>query len=183
MAPTAPWLPVPLVLACSDDCRSAECLRQVLAQFHVEEDERYRPNAFGCPGTRCNIFVWDATRALEAEVPHWVDTCGRSVRPGSRGARELSAAGQIGWLRVFGLEHGWQPVSTSDARALANQGRPVIATWTNPLDTKPSHVAMVLPTPAAEDEPRIAQAGALNAFDVPLSRGFGALRVEYWAHD
>lgn len=183
MPPTAPWLPAPLVFACSSDCRSPEALRQVLEQFHVETDERYRPGSFGCPGTRCNFFVWDATRALECEVPHWIDSCGRSVKPGAAGAHELSAAGQIGWLRVYGSDHGWQPVSAPEARALANQGRPVVAAWENPLTEKPSHVAMLLPTPAGEPEPRIAQAGASNLFDVPLSRGFGALRVLFWAHD
>jgi hypothetical protein len=172
-----------LVLACSDDCRSPEALRQTLAQFNVEHDERYQPNLFGCPGTRCNIFLWDATRALEAEVPHWVDNCGRPVKPGSAGAHELSAAGVIGWLRAFGAESGWQPVSAPEARALANQGRPVAVVWENPDHGRSSHVAMLLPTPEGERAPRIAQAGAANLFDVPLPRGFGELKVEYFAHD
>lgn len=180
---TAPWLPVPLVIACSDDCRSPECLRQVLAQFHVEEDERYKPHAFGCPGTRCNIFVWDATRALEAEVPHWIGEGGARVPPGTKGARELSAAGMIGWLMMYGQANGWQAVATPEARALANQGRPVIAAWVNPLTDHPSHVAMLLPTPDGEREVRIAQAGAVNLWDRPLHEGFGPYRVQYWAHD
>ena len=184
MPPTPPWLPAPLALACSDDCRSPECLRQTLAQFHVETDERYQPGSFGCPGTRCNFLTWDATRAMECEIPHWVDNSGTGVKHHSRGAHELSAAGTIGWLRVFGSDHGWQSVSSPEARALANKGRPVVATFENPDPALSSHVAMLLPTSESETEPRIAQAGAANLFDVPLSRGFGrGKRIEFWAHD
>lgn len=183
MPPTPPWLPAPLTLACSPDCRSPEALRQTLAQFDVEHDERYQRDSFGCKGTRCNTFCTDATRALEAEIPHAVDSCGRSVRTGTPGSHELSAAGMIGWLRVYGSEEGWQPVSAPEARALANQGRPVVAAWENPHPGQSSHVAMLLPTPEGMAEPRICQAGAANLWDRPLSHGFGNARPCFFAHD
>jgi hypothetical protein len=180
---TAPWLPYPLVLACSADCRSPECLRQTLAQFDVEHDERYQPGSFSCPGTRCNIFLWDCTRALECEIPHWVGARGACVPPGTAGARELSAAGMIGWLKVFGSDHGWYVVAATSARMIANGGRPCVATWENPDREHPSHVAMLLPTPDIDPHPRIAQAGLSNLYDVPLPRGFAALQVQFWAHE
>jgi hypothetical protein len=176
-----PWMPAPLHLASSDDMRSPDALRQTLAQFDLT-DPRYLPGTFGCPGTRCNVALWDYSRAMSASIPHWIDTCGREMPPDVHKYRELSAAGQIGWLRVFGEEEGWFPCSPKQARVMANMGRPVVAGWVNPLEGKPSHVAMLLPTPDDESEPRIAQAGAANLFDVPLPRGFGPFKPEFWAH-
>ena len=105
------------------------------------------------------------------------------MRSGAKGAHELSAAGQITWLDMHGAERGWQVVSMPEARGLADQGRPVVAVYRAPTLETPSHVAMLLPTPMAERFPRIAQAGAQNLFDVPLPRGFGALKVQFWTHD
>jgi hypothetical protein len=183
MSSIAPWLPVNLDLACSADCRSPECLRRVLNQFDLVNGERYKPGTFKCSGTRCNIFVWDATRALECEIPHWVDNNGCTVRPAAPGSHELSALGQIGWLRVFGDEYGWHKITLPEGRLLANKGCPVVVTWTNPNENQSSHVAMLLPTPNNEPIPHIAQAGRDNFFDGPITRGFGRLKVEVWTHD
>lgn len=181
---TPPWLPAPLVLACSADCRSPECLRQVLAQFDVEHDERYKPDTFGCPGTRCNIATTDFTRALECEIPHVVDNNGHPVKFGSPGSHEMTALGMIGWLRVFGSDNGWQAVAAPSARILANQGRPVVVAWTHPNPAASSHIAVLLPTPDGEPEPRVAAAGRVNVFDKPLSSSFGhAKPLEYWFHE
>jgi hypothetical protein len=176
-SPVARWEPYPLRLACSHDCRSQQCLGLVLAQFDVEKNARYRPEADG--RTWCNLYVWDATRALECEVPHWVSTTGAPCRVGA--GRELSAAGVIGWLRVFGAEHGWQLLTDpSEAAAHAEAGRPVVVTWEAPA-SRSSHVAMLMPP--ADGELRIAQAGAQCLFDVPLARGFGGVRpLQFWWH-
>lgn len=186
---TPPWQPHPIILANGPGERSPDALRQTLRQFQLETDERYKPGSFKCDGTRCNIFLWDGTAALECMIPHQVDNNGQSVLWGTKDSHELSALGMIDWLRVFGPEKGWQPVSMPEAIGLANQGRPVLAAWVNPNHydngkPKPSHVAILLPTPAGEKEPRIAQAGTCNFFDRPLTRGFGHFQpILFWAHD
>lgn len=174
-----PWQPWPLTLACSDDCRSPECLRAVLKQFDVATNPRYAPNQMGLGETFCNIFVWDATRALECEVPHWCGNNGESLPVGK--GKELSAAGMIGWLRVFGSDNGWREVPLASARDRANGGFPVVVTWENPSPSKSSHVAMLLPD--ADGQARIAQAGGSCFFDEPLERGFGRLKVVAFTHD
>jgi hypothetical protein len=175
------------VLACSEDCRSPECLRQVVDQFHVEDDERYKRDSFGCKGTRCNVFATDVTAAMECLIPHWIDNNGQPVRHHSPGAHELSVNGMFGWLHVYGSDNGWQVVSQPEARSLANQGRPVVAIWENKGihedgTPKSGHIAVLLPTPEGMLEPRIAQAGAINFVDRPLSHGFASIKPEFWCH-
>ena len=63
--------------------RSAANYNAVLDQFSVGNNPRYaRRNG----NTYCNIFVWDATRAMGAEIPHWVDQQGRPAEVGAREA-------------------------------------------------------------------------------------------------
>jgi hypothetical protein len=176
---TPPWQPYPIALACSSDCRSPECLRAVLKQFDVGANPRYLPNQQGYGETYCNVYLWDATRALECEIPHWCGDNGEPLQVGK--GRELSAAGVIGWLRTFGSANGWREVPLESARDCANRGLPAVATWLNPSPGKPSHVAMLLPD--ADGQCRIAQAGAACFFDDPLERGFGRLKVACWVHD
>lgn len=179
MQPLYPrWEPLPLRLACSVDNRSPQSLSLALSQFDVTKSPRYRPEPDG--RTWCNIYLWDATRALECEVPHWVSTTGAPCAVGK--GSELSAAGMIGWLRVFGEEYGWQLLSDpAEAAAHAEAGRPVIVSWENPKAGGASHVAMLLPP--ADGELRIAQAGRQCLFDEPLARGFGSVRpLQFWWH-
>jgi len=138
-----------------------------------------RINQQGHGETYCNVYVWDATRALECEIPHWCGNNGEALGVGK--GHELNAAGVIGWLEVFGSDHGWRRVELASARERANNGFPVVATWRNPSDSKPSHVAMMLPD--ADGQCRIAQAGGSNFFDDPIERGFGRLKVQCWTHD
>ena len=42
-------------------------------------------------------IVWDVTKAMGAEIPHWVDNNGNRVGVGQ--GRELSANGTADWLR------------------------------------------------------------------------------------
>lgn len=153
--------PAPTPVTCGSLCRSPEHLRMVLAQFDVVSNPRYQPRA---GATFCNIFVWDCTRALAAEIPHWLN------------GRELNANELVAWLYREGRHFDWWKVDAPEARAAADAGRPVVATWRNPVPTKSGHVAMILPGG------RIAQAGARCLFDVPLVEGFGQLAVEFWAH-
>ena len=180
----ARWEPWPLTLACSSDCRSPDCLRACVGQFDVEHNPRYRRDELG--HTYCNCALWDFTRALECEIPHWVSGTGAPVPVGK--GRELTAPGMIMWLRVYGDEYGWKSLTDpSEAMAHAAAGRPVVVAWENPKITgtgqrAPSHVAIMLPP--VDGQARIAQAGADNFFDGPVERGFGKLRdLLYWWHE
>lgn len=150
--------------------RSPEALRAVLAQFQVETSPRYRP---GDGSTYCNIFMWDATRALGCEVPHWVG------EEGDR--RELNCNNTVGWLELHGPAAGWREVKDAETAGIhASAGGPALVIWRNPAPGKPGHVAMFLPSSGVE--PRIAQAGARCLFDVPLDE-FGVVHGRrYFVH-
>lgn len=156
----------------------------VLNQFAVGNNPRYTPrdpDGDGRENTFCNIFVWDATRAMGAEVPHWVDASGNPCGVGK--GRELNANGVCEWLRTHGPRFGWREVKPLEAQAMANLGHPVVAAWSNPKPKSPGHVAMVRPAAPNPAGPTIAQAGGRN-FNVGLvHQGFGDKPVTYYVND
>ena len=176
-----PWLRYPLCYVAGPDDRSPASLIRALAQLEVQANPRYTPHQQGKGDTYCNIYLWDATRALLAEIPHWVGTAGAIVQDGQ--GTELSALGVIGWLRCYGSDHGWRELALPDACARAALGYPAVASWENPTPGGASHVAMLLPP--LDGECRIAQAGGSNLWDVPGQSGFGAVwaHAQFWTHD
>ena len=106
--PVDAWLPTSFISTSTVGNRSAAALNNVIRQFDVENAERYRPWRNG--STYCNIFVWDVTRALGCEIPHYVDRESGDARyyPNIKGAYELDANGVCDWLRRRGAEHGWR---------------------------------------------------------------------------
>jgi hypothetical protein len=182
-----PWLPVSAPICGGAGQRSAPLLERIIAQFQVERNPRYEPrdiNGDGEEETWCNIALWDWTKALGAEIPHWVSTAGSPVAPG-RGD-ELTANKTVRWLRDHGADYGWRPCKSADAAAEhASAGRPVVAAWLN--EGGIGHVAIVRPGPCdPEQGPLIAQAGAKNFESGTVARGFGASvvqLVEYFVHD
>lgn len=159
------WVAVDAPLTNAPGQRSPEALRAVLAQFSVESALRYRPRA---PLTWCNIFVWDATRALGCEIPHFV-----GQRPHRR---ELTANGICDWLESTGPGEGWREVDAWDAVREAMRGCPVVLAWKNPGKGS-GHVAMMLPNG------NIAQAGRRNLWDAPVEAGFGRQQPLFYVHD
>ncbi len=180
-APSIPpeqWRPCVPLLCSSPDRRDPELLVQVAQQFDVERSPRYQPSA---GRTWCNIFLWDVTSALGAEVPHWVDLLGKPVSPGPL-ARELSANATVGWLEQDGPAHGWTECDEAGARQAAREGRPAVAVWANPVPSHSGHVAVVLPDADPYDAAQIAQAGAVNFCGGPLYRGFGSIKPRFFQH-
>jgi hypothetical protein len=172
------------------------------------EPPRYRTDE----STYCNIFVWDVTRAMGAEIPHWVirgdpngtsavDSKGKfTVR--SEECYEIrvdkyvdekgrSVPGIIDWLKEHGETNGWK--RTEDARMvqqMANGGHPSIAIWENPDKQKSGHVAIVRPGSIGFPEgPAIAQAGYLVVNAEHLNMGFKSqwkkdkTKIEFWYHE
>jgi hypothetical protein len=179
------WEPVSAPVTNSTDTRSATAYSQVIDQFTVSSNPRYRVrdlNGDGESDTFCNIYVWDVTRAMGAEVPHWANGQGVPVTVGD--GHELNANGVARWLSGHGEAYGWTEVSPEQAQALANEGKPVVAAWDSG-SASPGHVAMVRPgTYGTADGPVIAQAGAHNLDRTTASGAFGqrVKEAKYYAH-
>lgn len=181
-ADVRPWHPVTAPIAGGPGDRRPDLLQRIIQQFQVAANPRYRQNQQGKGETYCNIAVWDVTRALGAEIPHWVVGNGLPSSPGH--GRELDANATVEWLRRNGPDFGWRKVPEALAFAAVNLGRPAVAAWYNAGGI--GHVAIV--RPGEKDPVRglpIAQSGARNFEDGYLVDGFGtraAGEVEFYVH-
>jgi hypothetical protein len=158
--------------------RSRDRYDQVLNQFAVGVNRRYTPRN---GNTYCNIFVWDATRAMGAEIPHWVDRQGRAARPGAPGAWEMNANAINRWLHRQGGSNGWRKVDAGEAQRMANQGKPAMVSWRNPNGI--GHMGMIRPGEITDRGAALAQAGRNNFNNRHVDDGFGRLQPEYWVHE
>lgn len=174
-----PWLPLPVVVSSSPGYRSQKALANAVAQCDVTTNPRYTPRDLTGDGKRetfCNIFLWDVTRALGAEVPHWVDNHGNPCAVGK--GRELSANLTVEWMHVYGASTGWLACTLPEGCYYASRGQPVVLLWRN--HTGIGHVALLLPS--HPEDPMIAQAGKTCFAHGPMAKGFGRLMPEIWAH-
>ncbi len=177
-----PWKPYPLTVT-RHDSTDADTASKVIAQFHVETNPRYTPrdlNKDGVRDTFCNIFLWDYSRAMGAEIPHWVLANGASAAVGM--GRELDANGVVEWMRAHGPTAGWRKIVETEAREMAAQGYPTVVLWNHHGGI--GHVAVVRPGP--NDVTLIAQAGSHNYETALISKGFGLLKepaLEFWTHE
>jgi len=178
-----PWNPVFAKRRGRIGHRDVDAYQTVIDQFDVESNRRYLRNRAGRGETYCNIFVWDVTRAMRAELPHWVDQDGEpaAVHCG----RETTANDVIEWLRVHGERFGWHHADVSGAQRYANRGCPVVAAWHNPGGI--GHLAMMLPGSVDERGPLVAQCGEINGVRIRAADAFGAAwrkgDVIYFVHD
>lgn len=169
--------------------RSAALYRNVIDQFNVERNPRYMVNKNGDNDTYCNIFLWDVTRAMNAEIPHYVDpkTLEARTYPDVSGARELNANGIYDWLSQKGSEYGWVRVSAEEAQQYANRGMPVVTAWKNETGAH-GHVQVVCPSEDGRyDASRgvtIAQAGRRLTSYTPITDIYSERLkdIVYYAH-
>lgn len=162
--------------------RSRAVYSQLINQFAVGNNPRHLP---GGGYTYCNIFVWDVSRAMGAEVPHWIDNAGNIAVPGAPHAREININGGVIWMHEHGVSgQGWRSVTAQGAQDAANEGLLAIAMWKNPTGGH-GHTAVIRPGPASVGSggPTIAQAGAHNFNSGQVVNGFGHLSPEYYCHD
>jgi hypothetical protein len=146
--------------------RSCDAYEQVINQFAVGSNPRYEPDAPDKP--RAHIFVWDVTKAMNAEIPHFV------------GPKEMSLGQTVDWVRMEGPMRGWRKVSLIEALEQAQQGFPVVAV---PKDPRTKMIAMVRPAPPGPNgQPRFATAGKARANDLGLLEALGVFAAEYFAH-
>ncbi|HYI00066.1 peptidoglycan-binding protein [Hyalangium sp.] len=173
---TNAWIPVDAPLQGSPSDRNAATYADVIDQFGVGSNPRYQPRD---GNTYCNIFAWDVTKAMGAEIPHWVDGAGNPTGVGQ--GRELDANGGHLWLQNQGPAHGWREVSAEEAQQMANQGHPTVASWHNPGGI--GHIGVVRPGEINERGPALAQAGARNFNDGHVKDSFGNANVKYFVND
>ncbi len=162
---TRAWESVSAPVQSDASSRSRGRYDDVLNQFAVAANLRYAQRD---GNTFCNIFSWDATKAMGAEIPHWVN------------GRELDANGTNAWLRNQGSAHGWSQATAGEAQAAANRGQPSVATWNNPGGI--GHIAMVRPGELNDSGPASAQAGGINFNHGHIANGFGSRQPGYWVH-
>lgn len=168
--------------------RSAALYRQVIDQFDVENNERYEVNKKGRGDTYCNIYLWDVTSAMGAEIPHYVDAQTGAPRtyPDVEGARQLSANSIYNWLHQQGGDYGWFEVTPEQAQTLANNGNPVVTAWKN--TSGHGHVQVVCPSKdGLYDEERgvtVTQAGRILSSYTPITSIYNKSlsKVSYFAH-
>jgi len=187
--PDRPSRPVTPAITSHMHNRSAQRYTNVIAQFSVETSRRYAVNKKGTGDTYCNIFVWDVTSAMGAQIPYYYDpkTGAPMTYPDVKGAMYMSANRMYNWLHQHGARYGWHEVSAEQAQMLANQGKPVVASLKR--TGMSGHVQMVCPSKDGVYDPKrgvtIAQAGrnltsyrAITSIYSKSSLG----RVKYFAH-
>lgn len=169
--------------------RSAALYNRVIAQFSVETNPRYEVNKKGRGDTYCNIFAWDVTSAMGAEIPHYINpkTGAPMKYPKVSGARELSANGTYNWLHKHGAKYGWYQVSAEEAQMLANRGQPVVASLKR--SGMSGHIQIVCPSADGLYDPKrgvmIAQAGRKLTSYAPIKSIYkkeSLSKVVYFAH-
>jgi LysM repeat protein len=153
---------------------------QVINQFAVGDNPRFLA---GEGKTYCNIFVWDVTRAMGAEVPHWIDAAGKIAVPGALGAFEININAGVTWMRKHGVpELGWQSSTPAQAQDAANEGKAAVVMWQNQTGGH-GHTAIVRPGTIDGNGPTIAQAGRHNFNFGHVRIGFGANGpLEFFVH-
>jgi hypothetical protein len=150
----------------------------VLSQFEVERNPRYRPRD---GKTYCNIFVWDVTSAMCAEIPHWTTDDGSTALPTTAGAVQRNVNAMFHWLQTHGRKSGWSRVTASEAQAAANRGEPTIAIWQNSTGGN-GHIVMIRPGSITHKGPAAAQAGGILFENRHVKDGFFDNQPEYWTH-
>lgn len=139
------WKPTNPPLTNHASQRSAQQYGAVIDQFDVTRNSRYAPYRNGSD-TYCNIFVWDVTRAMNAEIPHYIDAQTGDIAgyPPPKGALETTANRLYDWLENHGRRYGWVEVDEAAAQQAANNGHPAITVRKNPSGH--GHVQMVRPS-------------------------------------
>ncbi|MPZ48209.1 MAG: hypothetical protein GEU75_02665 [Dehalococcoidia bacterium] len=182
-SPVKPWMPVQARYRGQTGGRRPEFYNLIIDQFEVESNQRYRKNRQGHNETYCNIFVWDVTRAMGAEIPHWVDDAGDPAV--ALTGRETTANDAVSWLTMHGERFGWREVDMLTAQELANMGQPVVAVWLN--NASAGHMAVVRPGQLSEQGPTMAQAGEADSRLIQAGNAFPTAwqnrQVAYFTHD
>ena len=179
------WKPTIPAVTSNAGARSPELYRAVIDQFNVETAERYEPFRDGY--TYCNIYLWDVTSAMGAEIPHYTDpgTGEPMYYPDIKGSSQMGAIAIDKWLKNHGPDYGWREVDAETAQRYANEGKPAVTTAGSL-----GHVQVVCPSKDGGYDPvrgpTIAQAGRIVTNYMHISGIYstnGNKNVSYFVHD
>jgi hypothetical protein len=146
--------------------RNKASYEQILKQFAVQTNPRYQED--GPQKFRGHIFVWDVSRAMHCEIPHFL------------GAKELSLAQTCDWLRHEGPMRGWNKVSAEDVLERIELGHMVVCI---PRDIRSKNMGIVPPqNPPVDGVLRLCGAGLVRGWDFPPLAMLGVRQVEFVAH-
>ena len=170
---TPAWLhsdlntPVKAPLKSSQQTRSDVRLAFVVAQFQLENAERFRRrDTDGRPGeeTFCNFAAVAITAAMNTPIP------------------QMRANALALWLEGQAIDEvsQWDGVNAHTAQAMADTGQVALAVWVNPSGG-PGHIAILVPS-LGEPGTWIAQAGMTNFTRGLLVRGFGDKNPTFYGH-
>lgn len=159
------WKAVQAPVQSRPNARTRARFQQVLMQFAIAANPRYEPDGPGRP--RGHIFVWDVSRAMGCEIPHFV------------GAKELSLAQTVDWVRHEGTMRGWTRTPEAEAVGLANKGHMVIAL---PKDPRTKGISIVMPLRDTPTGPVLCGAATERGYDFDPEAFFGTRQVEYFSH-
>ena len=161
------WKAVQAPIQSREGRRSRETYRMVINQFAVGHNPRYEPDAPDKP--RGHIFVWDVSRAMNCEIPHFV------------GAKEMSLPQTVDWLRHEGPMRGWTRASIADAHSAALEGMLAVIV---PKDIKLKQLAVMLPDEetSPDGKPFVAAAGRARGNKLKLGDALGVFLAECFVH-
>ena len=189
--PYEAWKPCVPELTGDQTNRSADVYNQIINQFDVEGNDRYLNNKQGKGDTYCNIYMWDVTSAMGAEIPHYVNEAGEPVAYENRreeNAHALNANAIFNWLANNGETYGWRKVSPEEAQMHANAGHPAVTAWRNPQGH--GHVQVVCPSADGayneETGVTVSQAGSKRlqyAVITDVFKGSALENVTYYVHE
>ncbi len=147
--------------------RSSALYYKVIDQFAVGNNPRYEPDASG--KSRMHVFVWDVTRAMNCEVPHFLS------------GRELSIGQTVDWLRFEGHNRGWRRGNAQSAAEAAERGEVALAV---PKDGKVKLIAVARPGGLDSDGfPRVAAAIAEFGNDLSAVEALQTAQIDYFTHE
>ena len=162
---TEPWMAVTAPLQSQEGRRSAPLYASVIDQFAAGHNPRYLPDPPAKP--RAHLFVWDVSRAMGCEVPHFL------------GGKEMSLLETVDWIRREAPMRGWRRLDAGRATAAAERGELVLAI---PRDPRQRLVAVVRPGGLGPDGfPRVASANLKRGANLGANEVLGRL-IEYYGH-
>ncbi|PZR17684.1 MAG: hypothetical protein DI536_05090 [Archangium gephyra] len=159
------WKAVPAPLQSVPGKRSEALYASVVNQFGVTVNPRYEEDA---PGKgRGHIFVWDVSRAMNCEIPHFV------------GAKELSLVQTCDWLRHEGPMRGWKRANDYELLEGTSRGWMVVVM---PKDRSIRQIAIVAPQ-KDEGKPKLTGVGLIRSDGAFAKEMFGANPLECFYHE
>lgn len=145
--------------------RSKRALLNAVAQFAAGHNPRYAPDAKGA--SRAHIFVWDVSRAMGCEIPHFLQ------------GRELNLAQTVDWMKMTSQTRGWRKLMLDNALKEVEQGNLGIVV---PKDPRRKLIAVLRPR-GSDGALRVAAAVPDKGNELTCREALGTEDIEVYVHD